>query len=194
MKNVFMGLLTFLLVCSTALNVFMFVQLEKLLGSSPQTQVSSNVDPSTPEKSLGNSPQPQISSTVNPSTPENNATLSNFNTALIGTWTDGRKTKFHVMTDGTAYESTHTEWEGSGGEFVYSIEYGYMDGNNFVVKQVYTYNTVMNGGDGIYRHSDEEVIANCLFDVSVHTYRIVLEGDTITGFGDTNRQYVRDDN
>lgn len=188
MKNVIMGLLTFLLICSAALNVFMFVQLEKLLGNSPQNQISSNVNSPTPENPFVNSPQ------VQPSAPENNTTINNFNTALIGSWTDGKKTKFHVMEDGTAYKVTHSEWENSGGEFVYSLSYGYMDGSNYVTKQGYAYSEVINGGDGIFRYSDEEVIANCLIDGSVHTYRITLEGDTITGFGDTDLQFVRDGN
>ena len=188
MKNILMGLLTFLLICSTGLNAFMFVKLEQLLGNSPQGQISSNVNSSTQETPLVNSSQ------VQPSAPESNATTSNFNTALIGSWTDGRKTKFHVMEDGTAYEVTHAEWDDSGGEFVNSIIYGYMDGNNFVATKQYSYNSVINGGDGIFRYSDEEVIANYLHDTSIGTYRIILEGNTITGFGDTNLQFVKASN
>ena len=169
----------------------MFVELEKLLGNSSQPTILSNVNSSASEAPLEGNPQFQ------PSAIDNNATISNFNTVLIGSWTDGRtdrETKFHVMEDGAAYLVKYSEWENSGGEFVYSILYGYMDGNNFVANQHYAYNTVINGGDGIFRYSEEEVIANCLQDVGVHAYQITLEGNTITGFGDTNYQFVRDGN
>ena len=169
MKNFLIGLLTLLVICSIALNVFLFVQLQKRTADNTQTQPATNVITSFPESND-----------------------SNFNTNLIGEWTDGKKGEFQVIDDGSAYFVSFAEWEGSEGKFVYRLEYGYMDGSNFVVKQVYQYNDVKNGGDGIFRHSEEEVITNCLHDVKVATYRIVLEGNTITGFGTTTYQFLRE--
>lgn len=175
LKNILIGLLALLVICSTALNVYMFTQLKKMQGNSAQNQITSNVN------------------TI-PSDVASNINTTNFNTYLIGDWTDGDDGRFRVMKDGSAYRVGYSEWEGSGGKFVYSLDYGYMDGSNFVVRQSYRYENTMNGGDGIYRHSDEEVIANCLHDRGVSTYRIVLEGNTITSFGDTSRNFVRASN
>ena len=171
MKNFLIGLLIFLVVCSTSLNVFMFTELKKNSSDDTQTQPEANVI--TSFRDINNSNR-------------------SFNTDLIGDWTDGRDAEFHVMNDGSAYFVSTTEWEDSEGRFIYSLNYGYIDGNNFVEKKRYHFENVSNGGDGIYRYSDEEVITECLRDAKVSTYRIILEGNTITGFGNTTYQFIRE--
>ena len=175
MKDFLIGLLAFLAICSSALNVYMFIQLESSQGSNNAAQISS--DNSVPIQ-------------------DNNSINDYFNNNLIGDWTNGNNDRFRVMADGTAYlVSYFSHFSGSGQNDekpIFSLAYGYMDANNFVVTQRYEYRDTMNGGDGIYRYSDEEVISNCMTDASVYTYRIVLEGNTITGFGDTRRQFVRE--
>ncbi len=164
MKKIHISILLILLLISLTLNALMFIRIENL------TTVITNIQ------------------TKNGTDPGNNVTNRIFNEDLIGTWTDGAGTEFHVMNDGTSYTVYYGTNSSGKDEIIWHICYGYMDGNNFV------YQKEFNGFDSeesIRTKSVQEIIDNHLEDIRVNVDLIILEGSTITHFGDRRGRFVR---
>lgn len=166
MKKIHISILLILLFISLTLNALMFIRIENL------TTVITNIQ------------------TKNETDPGNNVTNRVFNEDLIGSWTDGAGIEFHVMNDGTSYLVSY--WSDDTGEnIIWMLYYGYMDGYNFVYQKRYEWTF---SEDRIRTNSVQEIIDNHLEDIPVNVEAIILEGNTITHFGNRRFQLIRKSN